>query len=228
MAIMALVPRFTSSVPRLRILALCGLAGAACALSALPAAAARYERGAKIEVTGVVTGPDGSPMRDLRVVLEQRRETFDIRSFRRAVRDTRRIAASTDAQGQFTLSFPWDGYFNRYELAVGVPVRKPGGERIEVLERVDLTPRLDKGSPVVSAVVIENAAFVRKLREFVAQVQSPDEQRVYAEMGKPDEVKVVQYPDRREASWWFFESGKVYRFRDGRLTQITPFDPVRN
>jgi hypothetical protein len=223
---MALVPHFTSS--RTRLLALCGLAGAACALAApLPAAATRYERGQKIEVTGLVTAPDGRPIGDLRVVLEQRRETFDIRRFQRTVRDTRRVAATTDAQGQFTLAFPWDSYFNRYELAVGVPVRKPGGERIEVLERVDLTPRLDQGSPVVATVVVEKAAFVEKLRAFVAQVQSPDEQRIYAEMGKPDEVKVVEYPDRREASWWFFDSGKVYRFSDGKLTQITPFDPVR-
>lgn len=225
---MALVPRFTSSLPRLRLLALSALAGAALVLATLPAAAARYARGETIEVTGLVTGPDGAPMRDLRVVLELKRQTFDIRSFQRTVKDTRRVAGATDAQGQFTLAFPWDSYYNRVELAVGVPVRKPGGERVEVLERVDLTPRLDKGSPVVASVVVENAAFVRKLREFVAQVQSPDEQRIYAEMGKPDEVKVVEYPDRREASWWFFESGKVYRFRDGQLTQITPFDPVRN
>ena len=225
---MTLVPRFTSSPRPLRLPALLGLAAVAAAgLAALPAYAARYERGQKIEVTGLVTGPDGTPMRDLRVVLEARRETFDVRRFQRTVKDTRRIAASTDAQGQFTLSFPWDSYYNRFELAVGVPVRKPGGERVEVLERTDLTERLDKGSPVVAAVVVKNAAFVQKLREFVAQVQSADEQRIYAEMGKPDEVKVVQYPDRREASWWFFDSGKVYRFRDGKLTQITPFDPVR-
>ncbi|MGH9361449.1 MAG: hypothetical protein ACRD2T_05985 [Thermoanaerobaculia bacterium] len=217
--------RFTNSTRRFSVLALLALAGA---FAALPAAAVRYARGQQVEVTGIVTGPDGAPMRDLRAVLELQRVTFSLRSFQRAVRDTRRVAAVTDEKGQFTLSFPWDSYYNQFELVVGVPVRKPGGERIEVLERVDLTPRVEKGSPVVATVVVANAAFVAKLRQFVAQVQSEDEQRVYAEMGKPDEVQVVNYPDRREASWWFFDSGKVYRFRDGKLTEITPFDPVRN
>lgn len=223
---MPLVPTFTNSPRTLGAAALVVLAVGL--IAARPAAAAPYERGAKVEVTGLVTGPDGSPLGDLRVVLEVQRLAFSLRERQRTVRDTRRIAASTDAQGQFSLSFPWDSYYNHYELVVGMPVRKPGGERLEVLERVDLTRRIEAGSPVVAAVVVENAGFVAKLRQFVAQVQSDDEQRVYAEMGKPDEVKVVEYPDHREASWWFFDSGRVYRFRDGRLTQITPFDPVRN
>jgi hypothetical protein len=222
---MPLVTRFTTSSRPLAVLALLALAGV---LAALPAAAVRYARGQQVEVTGIVTGPDGAPMRDLRAVLELQRATFRFRTFQREVRDTRRVAAVTDEKGQFTLAFPWDSYYNQFELIVGVPVRKPGGERIEVLERVDLTPRVEKGSPVVATVVVENAAFVAKLRQFVAQVQSEDEQRVYGEMGKPDEVQVVNYPDRREAAWWFFASGKVYRFRDGKLTEITPFDPVRN
>jgi hypothetical protein len=226
---MPAVPRRPSAPRRFPALVLLALAAAAASLPA-PARAvvAPYERGQKVEVTGLVTGPDGAPLRDLRVVLEASRFAFSLREFRRTIRDTRRVAATTDAQGQFSLSFPWDSYYNRFELVVGVPVRKPGGERLEALERIDLTQRLEHGSPVVATVVVKNAAFVANLRRFVAQVQSEDEQRVYGELGKPDEVKVVQFPDHREVSWWFFDSGKVYRFRDGKLTEITPFDPVRN
>jgi hypothetical protein len=46
-------------------------------------------------------------------------------------------------------------------------------------------------------------------------------------MGKPDRIRNVQYPRHLESSWWYFESGRVYRFRDGRLEQVVPFDPVR-
>jgi hypothetical protein len=46
-------------------------------------------------------------------------------------------------------------------------------------------------------------------------------------MGRPDRIRNVQYPGYLESSWWYFESGKVYRFHDGRLQQVVPFDPVR-
>lgn len=216
------MPRRSTAARALGALLLAGLAAAA------PAAAAPVaESGEKIEVSGLVTGPDGSPIPSLRVVLEASRSTWSLRHLQRTTTDTRRVAATTDREGAFALAWPRDRYYNRFELLVGVPVRKPGGERIEVLERVDLTPRFAQSGPVVATVVVKNAAFVAKLRQFVAQVQSEDEQRVYTEMGKPDEVQVVNFPDHRESAWWFFESGKVYRFRDGRLTQVTPFEPVR-
>jgi len=74
--------------------------------------------------------------------------------------------------------------------------------------------------------VVSDADFVRNLREFLATISSEDERRVHRQMGEPDKVERIDYPDHREVSWWYFESGKVYRFRDGRLEQIEPFDPV--
>jgi acyl-coenzyme A synthetase/AMP-(fatty) acid ligase len=65
------------------------------------------------------------------------------------------------------------------------------------------------------------------LREFVASVHSDDERKVYDEMGRPDKVERVQYPERTEVSWWYFDAGRVYRFRDGRLEQVVPFEPVK-
>ena len=61
----------------------------------------------------------------------------------------------------------------------------------------------------------------------IASVKSDDEHRVYDEMGKPDEVKMVRYPDSVESTWWYFDRGRAYRFRDGHLEQVIPFDPVK-
>jgi hypothetical protein len=80
---------------------------------------------------------------------------------------------------------------------------------------------------VVAAVVIHNRRVIDRFRDFLASVKSADEQRVYQEMGKPDRVERVQYPGSVEVSWWYFEAGRAYRFRDGRLEQVVPFDPVR-
>ena len=57
--------------------------------------------------------------------------------------EIRRVAAVTDAGGQFTLEWPWDSYFNHFELVVGVPVRKARKESLVELAREDL--RLGEG-----------------------------------------------------------------------------------
>lgn len=214
------------------------LAAAAAVLTALfagaavppPAAAAIHQEGEKVEVTGVVTGKDGVPVPGVRVVLEASRTQFSLRSFSQETKDATRLTALTDARGQYTLSWPWNSYYNSFELLVGVPVRKPGGEKLHVLEKVDLTRRIRKAGPVVATVVVDNVDFVRKLKAFVASVDTDDERRVYEREGKPDEVKQQVWSDgsgRVDAGWWYFASGRVYRFQDGVLTGVESFDPVR-
>lgn len=197
-------------------------------LTAAPLLAASYAQGERVQFTGAVSDPQGRPLNDVRVTLEASRTYFSIRQFRRAqTEEIRRVSATTDANGQFTLQWPWDSYFNHFELVVGVPVRQARQERMEELAREDITRRVQGGSPVVTSLVVQNAAFVTKLREFIASVQSADERRVYDDMGRPDKVERVQYPERTEVSWWYFEAGRVYRFRDGRLEQVVPFEPVK-
>lgn len=197
-------------------------------LTASPLLAARYAQGERIQFTGAVADPQGRPLSNVRVTLEVTRTYFSVRQLRRTqAEDIRRVSAVTDASGQFTLQWPWDNYFNHFELVVGVPVRQARQERVEELSREDITRRVDAGSPVVTSLVVQNAAFVTKLREFVASVQSADERKVYDEMGRPDKVERVQYPERTEVSWWYFDAGRVYRFRDGRLEQVVPFEPVK-
>jgi hypothetical protein len=206
------------------------LAALVCLLvSALPAAAARYAQGERVQVTGNVTDAQGQPLSDVRVTFEATRTYFSVRELRRTEdKEVRRVSATTNAAGQFTLEWPWDSYFNHFEVVAGAPVRvKGGGERLEELSRQDVTRRVLAGSPAVVSVTLENRQFLDNLRQFLASIQTEDQRKVYQEMGKPDRIRNVQYPGHLEASWWYFESGRVYRFRDGRLEQVVPFDPVR-
>ena len=192
-----------------------------------PAAAARYDQGQRIQVTGVVTDSQGQPVGNIRVVLEVSRTYFSMRELRRtAGTDVRRVSATTDARGNYTVEWPWDSYFNHFELVAGVPVRTKTGETVQELARQDVTRRVNAGTPAVIGVTIENRQFLDNLRQFLASIQTDDQRKIYQEMGKPDRIRNVQYPSHLESSWWYFESGRVYRFRDGRLEQITPFDPV--
>lgn len=196
-------------------------------LAAAPAEAAkRFRDGDRVNVTGLVTDTEGRPLPGVRVVLEAARTQFDFRSFQRVKKDTTRLTTLTDDRGSYELSWPWNGYYDVYELLVGVPVRKARGESLHVLERVDLSRRLKPEEPAVATVVVEDAAFVRTLREFVDSIDSDDERRVYRDQGKPDRVEATSGA-ADEASWWYFESGTVYRFRDGVLVSTDRFDPVK-
>jgi hypothetical protein len=190
-------------------------------------AAAPYDQGQRIQFTGLVSDPQGQPLAGVQVVLEASRTYFSMRHLRREQVETRRVKGTTNERGEYLLEWPWDSYFNHFEIAVGVPVRKARTEQLQELERVDVTRRAMAGAPVVAAVVVQNAAFIRHLRDFIASVRTDDQHRVYDEMGRPDKVETVQYPGWAEVSWWYFETGRVYRFRDGRLEQVVPFDPVK-
>lgn len=196
-------------------------------LGAGPASAARYDQGQRVQVTGLVADPQGRPLEGMRVTLEVSRTYFSVRHLRKEqVEDVRRVSAVTNAQGEYTMEWPWDSYFNHFEMTAGVVVRKGRTDSLQELAREDVTRRLTGGSPVVVSLVVENVKFVESLRQFLALVKSEDERRTYDEMGKPDKVQRFEYPDHVEAAWWYFESGRVYRFRSGRLEQVVPFTPV--
>lgn len=190
--------------------------------AAPPAAAARHEQGTRVEITGLVTGPQGDPLPEVRVVLEASRAVFSFRSLRRELRNTRRVAGLSGERGEFTLVWPWDEYYNHFELVAGVPVRTARGEELEELARKEVTRRLERNDPMVANLTVERADFVRTLRAFVASVDTDDERRIYQQMGKPDRV------EERGAvrSWWYFDHGRMFRFRDGELVETESFDPV--
>lgn len=193
----------------------------------LAAARATYVEGQSIEVRGVVTDGKGVPLPEITVTLEASRSGLDFRWLRRVQRDLVRFSTVSNARGEFSLSFPWSRYYNRYELVAGVTLRKADGEHLEVFERVDLSGRIGHGSPVVATLAVADTRFLDSLREFVAGLGSDDERQVYNTMGKPDAVdRLIAGPQLTE-TWWYYEAGKSYRFADGRLAQVETFDPVR-
>jgi hypothetical protein len=223
-------PHPRKSPPSSRLLLVWSLLTAVLAAVLTPAAAlaaAPFEQGQHLQFTGIVSDPQGQPLVGVKVVLEVSRTYFSVRHLRREQVETRLVSGTTDARGEYSLDWPWDNYFNHFEIAVGIPVRKAREERLEELERVDVTQRALTGTPVVSAVVVQNAKFITHLREFLASVRTDDQRKVYEELGRPDRVETVQYPGWAEVSWWYFDAGRVYRFRDGHLEQVVPFDPVK-
>ena len=198
------------------------VAGLALALAAAPSAEARHEKGQSISITGLVTDAEGTPLADARVVLEASREVFSLRRLRPVLRDTARVGAVTNARGEFSLAWPWDSFYNHFEVVAGVRVRDGREERLEVLARTEVTRRVVRNDTVVVTLVVENADFVRKLRAFVASIDTDDERRVYQQMGTPDRIE----ERGGEAKWYYFERGRMFRFEAGRLVETKAFSPV--
>ena len=194
----------------------------AAVLCLVPATAFALSTGNPVAISGRVTDTGGHPLAGLRNVLLASRK-----SLRRGENEVRRVAASTDPQGSYTINWPWDPYFNRFEIQAGVAIRRGKEEKFEVFERRSLSARQLETGAVAVPVIIREGDRLAKLRSFEAQVRTDDERRVYAELGQPEEVRIVEYPDRRESTWWYFESGRAYRFESGRLVQVIPFDPIR-
>jgi len=187
---------------------------------------ALYEEGERVEVTGLVTTPAGEPIEGVYVTLELSRKAFDVRKFRRTTGKVFKVSDRTGTDGQYTIAFPWDDYYNRFELVAGIMVRGEDGDEMVELERLDVKDRIERASPAVAPMVIGRYQLIETFRAFLATVDTDDEREVYEDHGRPDRVKTTDFSDRQEASWWYFELGKVYRFVDGVLTKVEDFDPV--
>ncbi|MEO8503580.1 MAG: carboxypeptidase-like regulatory domain-containing protein [Acidobacteriota bacterium] len=190
-----------------------------------------YHDGDKLTVTGIVTDAAGHPVEGATVVLEASRASFDVRSFSRAKHDTDRTSAMTDARGQYSLAWTWAGYYNHFDLLIGMPYRRlqEGVAKAAFLQidAQDLTPRFKGGSPIVAAVTVHDTAPLEALRGFLSGLARPDQTAVYEAMGRPDQVDRLILAGGNEETWWYFEAGKSYRFRDGKQLDVTAFDPVR-
>jgi hypothetical protein len=202
------------------------LASALVAFAAPAEAAPKRENGQLVRVSGVVTDARGEPLSDVKVVLEGSRAYFNLRRFARDEKGHRRLTTTTNGRGQFEMDWTWDDYFNHFTLGVAVPLRESGGSQLRFLQKVEVTRKLTDSNPVVAALTVEDTGFLDSFRTFLSNLDSADEHRVYEQNGHPDEVKITRYPNHTESAWWYFDSGRVYRFRDGRLTETGTFDPV--
>jgi len=185
-----------------------------------------YPEGEFIEITGAVTDVEGLPIPNLTVTLEASRKAFSVTKMKTTERDSTRISAPTDSNGQFTLRWRWVDYYNHFELLVGLPERAGDDAELQVFERVDLSTRIRGGSPIVTNVIVTDHRYLETVRDFSASIDTEDERRIFDEMGNPDRVQRILSADHEEVSWWYFQSGKTYRFKDGILEQVVHFEPV--
>lgn len=201
-------------------------------LTAAPAIAQR-SAGEHIEIRGTVTDTQGRALPQVTVVFEAAREGLSLQSVRELRMDRGRTderRAVTDPRGIYTLDWPWDPFYNRFEMRVELPVRGPEGERMEVLARRELPALREAEGPVIANLTVDRAGLISQLQDFLAHLDTPSEREVYQRLGKPDRVERVTYEgsERVDASWWYFSVGKVFYFRSGELVEERGFQPVRS
>ena len=192
----------------------------------LGVAAGPYVEGDYIEIAGTVADASGVPIPDVHVIFRAAKKSFSISQFGNATRDEVHQRTETDPHGQFNFRWRWVDYYNRYEVLVVIPRRSAAGDSYDILSQLDISKRIRKGSPVVVALTVEEGEFLDNLRDFLATINTEDEKRIYDEMGNPDRVQTIEHPTHDEISWWYFQAGKAYRFRDGEMQQVVHFDPV--
>jgi len=198
------------------------------ALQPAPAEARKRTEGEEVVVTGAVTDAAGKAVVGVTVELRGTHRAFSSRDFRIKRRGSRIASTETDATGSFEILWIWHPYYNRFDLVATIPTGPPeSSDELLELGRVDLSERMRQGNPVVATLQIDDSAPVDSLREFLAVVDTEDERQAYQEMGKPDKVRHTKLPTHVETSWWYFEQGKVYRFRNGEKDSVEQFEPIR-
>jgi hypothetical protein len=190
-------------------------------------ASAAIPQGAPVAVKGRVTDSAGAPIGGLKVAFIATRVGLSIQRWRDRRLPQDAVATATDVNGEFSLAWPWNSFYDRFELVVALPLRESGRATERELARLDVGSRLDASRQAVAIFTLEDTRFLRQIQQFEAGLKTEDERRIYAELGRPEEILRVPYPDRLETAWWYFELGRVVRFRDGRLTETQEFDPVR-
>jgi hypothetical protein len=204
---------------------LLAIAAAGPAAAALPWSLP-FAEGETVRFSGTVADPAGRPIPGIEVAVIAASRKFDLRSFSKVPGESERRVARTDARGEYAIDWTWDSRFREFAVVAFVTARGPDGDHERELARAEVGKRLRQGSPVLAALTVENADFFYALRDFVASLASEDERRVYQEAGRPDAVDRRE-GEVREAAWWYYGLGRVYRFRDGRLAEVERFDPVR-
>jgi hypothetical protein len=186
-----------------------------------------FHDGDTVRFQGTVADPEGHPITGLEVVLEASNPHLDWRKLSRVEGAVTRRTVVSDAQGGFAIDWTWGSGYRRFELVALVRAGTAAREVVQELARLDVTDRVEHGSPVTAALTVERAGFVERLRDFVGSLHSDDERRVWADLGLPESVDRRESPAGTEASWWYFAAGRVARFEDGRLLEIQQFAPVR-
>lgn len=196
-----------------------------------------YRSGAMVAFTGKVIDVAGEPLPGITVVLEVSRSELTLGQRLNPVRMLRRDSATgtptlhvlgeTGADGVFRIEWSWNRRYDTFAVVAALPIRQRG-EELDVLRRVDVSLKVD-GSPTIDVPIeLEETPLLAWARKFFHPDAAPsaDERRVYHEVGRPDRVDTAVTDYDPDSSWWYFEIGRVYRFREGRLDQVEHFEPV--
>ncbi len=185
-----------------------------------------YRKGQVVAFTGQVADSTGRALGGATVMLEVSRTSFRLESLSRETSNTLQMPVAADGGGNYRIDWRWDRFYNTFALVVALRVRENGADTYEVFHRLEITDRVAGGNPVETPLVLADAAAYDELRAFLDSVESDDAKRVYREMGRPDRIDTGEADYDPDHSWWYFEAGKVYRFRDGKLDQVVPFEPI--
>lgn len=185
-----------------------------------------FQNGDLVKISGQVTDTAGMPLADVSVLLAVSRTAFKLRRLSRQTSDTLWVPTTTSADGSYLIDWSWDDYYNTFSLTVALPVRKGESEAYETFLQQDITEDVMRGNPVVVNLRLADASYLRWLQAFTANLASADERRIFGEMGRPDRVDNEERRGVKHSSWWYFAHGRVYRFADGKLEQVVPFDPI--
>ncbi|MEL7059157.1 MAG: carboxypeptidase-like regulatory domain-containing protein [Acidobacteriota bacterium] len=178
----------------------------------------------QLEISGEVVDAEGRPVEGATVLFEMRRRAFSLRSFATEEGPPLRLPAVTDTAGRYRFEVQPDGHHNLYRLVVGAPTQRGDTEDFEALLVRDLDPdQVAGGGPLRVRLTLRDAGFLRWLDRWRQDLASADESKLFNDFGKPD--RLVEADDGT-ATWWYFDRGKVYRLRNGRLEQVDNFDPV--
>lgn len=191
-----------------------------------PALAQANPVAGELRLGGKVTAEDGRALPGLRVILEASNREFDFRSLHRVKRNTFRQSDETDQNGTFELRWNRDSHFNYFELLIGMNVRVPEGTQFYTLERVPLAIDLSAEGPFEVDITVADTAFLERYRSFIAALDTDDERQTFDRMGIPAKIDRLRLATHEETTWWYFEVGKGFRFRSGRLAETFDFEPV--
>jgi hypothetical protein len=188
-----------------------------------------YKKGETITIEGTVTDASGGAVEGMTVALLASHRKFELPSFRRVEEGLLRVPTTTDSRGGFAIEWTWNPYYDIFRVrAEGDAAAEAGaGAGPAVLAEVDLTERIEDGSPVVVALEVADAGPHRAALAFEAAPLSDDQKRVFGELGKPDRVDRLDMTGGDEVTWWYFGLGKSYHFRAGRLDQVSEFEPLK-
>ena len=189
-----------------------------------------YPPGSTVTLTGRVTTPDGRPLAGMAVVLEMSREAFRLNELGRERGPALKVPVTTDAEGRYRLAWNWDGHYNVFELVVALELLEWRPEGVatvyEPFHRRDVAAEVRGRGPLEIDLVVEETARLKNLQAFFAGLSTDDLRHVYEEMGLPDRIDQGEEEYDPDWSFWYFAAGKVYRFEDGDLDGVVPFEPI--